>query len=91
MPFKIFVLSAGVFGFPYRRFFTTLMIARGIRYTFWAVVGTIYGDEALDVLKRFDGWFQAHLGLVFGVTAAVSLLVAAILHRWHKTHPQPPA
>jgi membrane protein YqaA with SNARE-associated domain len=90
MPFKIFVLSAGVFGFPYERFFTTLMIARGIRYTFWAIVGTIYGDEALDVLKRFDGWFQAHLGLVFGATAAVSLLTAALLHRWHKSHPQTP-
>ena len=87
MPFKIFVLSAGVFGFPYRRFFTTLMIARGLRYTFWAILGTIYGDEALALLKRIDGWFQAHAGLVFGTAAAVSLLAALALHRWHKTHP----
>jgi membrane protein YqaA with SNARE-associated domain len=87
MPFKIFVLSAGVFGFPYRRFFTTLMIARGLRYTFWAVMGTIYGDEALAVLKRIDGWFQANAGLVLGGLAAVSLVAALVLHRWHKTHP----
>jgi membrane protein YqaA with SNARE-associated domain len=88
MPFKIFVLSAGVFGFPYRRFFTTLMIARGLRYTFWAILGTVYGDEALALLKRIDGWFHAHAGLVLGGVAAVCLLAALALHRWHKKHPQ---
>src|SRR5262245_54532481 len=33
MPFKIFVLSAGVFGFPWRPFALTLAHARGLRDT----------------------------------------------------------
>jgi membrane protein YqaA with SNARE-associated domain len=90
MPFKIFVLSAGVFGFRYRRFFTTLMVARGLRYAVWGVVGAIYGDEALLVLQRFDRWSEAHTALVFGSMAGLGILVAVALHRWHKSHPQPP-
>ena len=86
MPFKVFVLSAGVFGFPYRRFFTTLVLARGLRYTFWGVLGIVYGDEALEVLQRFDGWFQAHAALILGSLAAVTLLVAYVLYRWRRAH-----
>src|SRR5262249_26137643 len=50
MPFKIFVLSAGVFGVPWRRFALTLILARGLRYVFWGLLGIFYGDEALDML-----------------------------------------
>src|SRR5262249_7824208 len=39
MPFKVFVLSSGVFGFPFRRLVITLLIARGLRYVFWAAMG----------------------------------------------------
>jgi membrane protein YqaA with SNARE-associated domain len=90
MPFKIFVLSAGVFGFRYRRFFTTLMVARGLRYSVWGIVGTVYGDEALSVLQQFDGWFQTHAVLILAATAGLSLLLALLLHRWHKAHPHTP-
>jgi membrane protein YqaA with SNARE-associated domain len=74
MPFKIFVLSAGVFGFPWRRFALTLFVARGLRYTAWAVAGAVYGDEALEVLRRTDAWFSRNVALV----AAVSVALAAI-------------
>src|SRR4030095_14766586 len=57
MPFKIFVVAAGVFGFSFRRFAITLVVARGLRYTFWAGMGLLYGDEALAVLKAADVWF----------------------------------
>jgi len=43
MPFKIFVLSAGVFGVPWRRFAGTLILARGLRYVFWGLLGIVYG------------------------------------------------
>ena len=29
----------------------TLVIARGMRYTFWAVLGAVYGDEALELAE----------------------------------------
>ena len=73
MPFKIFVLSAGVFGFRWRRFATTLFIARGLRYTVWAIGGAVYGDEALAALRRTDVWFSQNLAAVLAVTVAVAL------------------
>jgi membrane protein YqaA with SNARE-associated domain len=71
MPFKIFVLSAGVFGFPWRRMAVTLFVARGLRYTAWAIGGVVYGDEALALLQRSDAWFARNLPYVLGATAAL--------------------
>jgi membrane protein YqaA with SNARE-associated domain len=72
MPFKIFVLSAGVFGVPWRRFAGTLILARGLRYVFWGLLGIIYGDEALKLLRAVDRWFDDHgLAVLAAVAAAV--------------------
>jgi hypothetical protein len=65
------VLSAGVFGFPWRRLAVTLFVARGLRYTAWAIGGVVYGDEALALLQRSDAWFARNLPYVLGVTAAL--------------------
>jgi membrane protein YqaA with SNARE-associated domain len=78
MPFKIFVLSAGVFGFPWRRLAVTLLVARGLRYTIWALAGVVYGDEALEVLRRTDSWFSQHVALVVGVTAGLGVVGLAL-------------
>lgn len=78
-PFKIFVLSAGVFGIPYRRLALTLIVARGIRYTFWGTLGIVYGDEALAMLRHVDRWFAAYrTPLILTLVAAVALPVAAV-------------
>jgi membrane protein YqaA with SNARE-associated domain len=71
MPFKIFVLSSGVFGFPARRFVITLLLARGVRYGVWAALGVAYGDEALSMLKAVDAWFAERLWLVGVLTAGL--------------------
>ena len=73
MPFKVFVLSSGVFGVPYRRFAMTLIVARGLRSAFWAVMGVTYGDEALALLKRFDAWFAANALVILAVLALAAL------------------
>jgi membrane protein YqaA with SNARE-associated domain len=79
MPFKIFVLSAGVFDFPWRRFAITLFVARGLRYTAWAIGGVLYGDEALAALQRSDAWFARNLPMVL---AAAAVVVAAGVAVW---------
>lgn len=79
MPFKIFVLSAGVFGFPYRRFALTLLWARGLRYLVWGGMGAVYGQEALRMLKAVDAWFGARLPQVFAVLAILALVVGVVL------------
>jgi membrane protein YqaA with SNARE-associated domain len=76
MPFKIFVLSSGVFGLPYRRFAATLIVARGLRYVFWGVMGAAYGDEALALLQRFDRWFDDRAVVI--LSAAIAVVVVGI-------------
>lgn len=64
MPFKVFVLSSGVFGMSWRRFMATLVLARGARYTFWGVMGALYGRKALAMLQSFDAWFAGRVELL---------------------------
>lgn len=84
VPFKIFVLSAGVFGLPLRRFVITIAIARSIRYGFWGFMGAVYGDAGLDLLKKFDRWFldRAEWFVAGAVVILVILLVWAVRRRW---------
>ena len=76
MPFKVFVLSSGVFGIPYRRLVVTLLVARGLRYTFWAVMGVLYGEQAIAYLREFDAWFRDQAP--FLAVAALATLLAAL-------------
>jgi membrane protein YqaA with SNARE-associated domain len=48
-PFKIFVLSAGIFRVPFPRFFMSVLIGRSIRYFMWGILAVLYGEAA----KRF--------------------------------------
>jgi len=78
MPFKIFVVAAGVFEFSPRKMAITLAISRGLRFTFWAAMGALFGDAALRGLERFDGWFASHwvdVVLVLGLAVVGALLV----------------
>jgi membrane protein YqaA with SNARE-associated domain len=79
MPFKVFVLSAGVFGMSWRRFMVTLLVARGARYTFWGVMGALYGREALAMLQRFDAWFA---GRASWILLAVAVAVVGFAGVW---------
>ncbi len=45
MPFKIFVLSAGVFRLSLAEFLAAVMIGRTIRYSMWGVLAVLYGNS----------------------------------------------
>jgi membrane protein YqaA with SNARE-associated domain len=79
MPFKIFVLAAGVFELSLRKFVLTLVIARGLRYTLWAVIGIVYREEALRLLKTVDAWSARNFRFLL---AAVLLAGALLALRW---------
>jgi membrane protein YqaA with SNARE-associated domain len=79
MPFKIFVVAAGVFGFPWTRFLITLVLARGARYAAWAVVGAAYGERAIGVLRSFDAWAAARQPLLWSIVAGIVLATLAYL------------
>jgi membrane protein YqaA with SNARE-associated domain len=74
MPFKVFVLASGVFGFPYLRFALTLLLARGARYAFWGALAVVYGDEARQLLLTIDGWCAERFPLLLGLLAGLLLV-----------------
>ena len=77
-----------MFGFSVRRYAITLLIARGLRYAFWAAMGAFYGDEALDWLERFDAWF-AERGpmLLMGILAVVVAALVVYAARQGRARP----
>jgi membrane protein YqaA with SNARE-associated domain len=83
MPFKIFVLAAGVFEFKLAHFVATLVLARGLRYGLWAIIGIVYRERALDFLRQVDGWGAQRLPLVLGALG-LALLLGALLVIWRR-------
>ena len=52
LPFKIFVLSAGVFGMSPSGFLTAVAIGRSIRYSLWGILAVLYGESVKEFLQR---------------------------------------
>jgi len=52
MPFKAFVLAAGVFQMPMRFFVVALLIGRGVRYFGEGFLAVRYGQDATRYLMQ---------------------------------------
>ncbi len=92
MPFKVFVFAAGAFGMSWRRFALTTFVARGLRYGFWALLGSAWGPGALDALRRVDAWFGRHgngLLLALGLASIVAALAVYLRRRLVRPTTQP--
>jgi membrane protein YqaA with SNARE-associated domain len=83
MPFKIFVLAAGVFEVSFRRFLLTVTFARGLRYVFWASLGALYGDAALQILRSVDAWSARRLPWILGA-AGLLVLGIGLVYAWRR-------
>ncbi|MGH9340158.1 MAG: YqaA family protein [Acidobacteriota bacterium] len=51
-PFKIFVLSAGVFEVPFSRFLLAVSVGRSIRYFMWGVLAVLYGEAVREFMVQ---------------------------------------
>jgi membrane protein YqaA with SNARE-associated domain len=51
VPFKVFVLMAGVAAVPPGRFLAAVALARGARYTLLGLLAVWYGDAALELVR----------------------------------------
>jgi membrane protein YqaA with SNARE-associated domain len=52
-PFKLFVVSAGVFRLPLLRFTIAIAAGRAFRYLFLAYLAVHYGEHARELLARY--------------------------------------
>ena len=81
-PFKIFVLSAGVFRLSLPRFLTAVAIGRLVRYSMWGILAVLYGNS----VKVFMQENLATIGIIlFGLFVLSCVLVAAfVIYRGRK-------
>jgi membrane protein YqaA with SNARE-associated domain len=86
MPFKGFVLAAGIFAMPRVRFAATILIGRGLRYLILAALGVAYGDDAIGWVENFDIWAKEHPAIVIAMLALMSLGFVW----WWRSHPHKP-
>ena len=68
MPFKLFVLVAGVAGVERRRLLAAVAIGRGFRYGAEAYLATLYGEQALRFIQ--ENAFRWAVPAVLAVVAA---------------------
>lgn len=70
-PFKVFVVSAGVFRFSLVRFMLAIIVGRGFRFLLEGFVAVRYGAQAKEIIARYYPWIG--LGLVVAIVIFVLL------------------
>jgi membrane protein DedA with SNARE-associated domain len=70
-PFKIFVLSAGVFRLKVPEFLIAVVIGRTLRYAMWGILAVLYGNA----VKQF---MQENLNLTGIILLIILLIIVAV-------------
>jgi membrane protein YqaA with SNARE-associated domain len=78
-PFKLFVVTAGVFRFSLVRFMIAIVIGRAFRFLLEGYLAIRFGDQAKEILARYYPWIG--LGLAF----AVLIWVSSMSFRKHRS------
>ncbi len=78
MPFKIFVLSAGVFRMSLAPFLGAVLLGRTVRYATWGILAVLYGEP----IKVF---VENNLGLIGRALFGLFLLAAAAVAAYYLT------
>lgn len=76
-PFKLFVISAGVFRFSVTRFLIAIIVGRAFRFLLEGYFAIRYGAQAKVILARYYPWIG--LGLAVGIV--LGLLIRRYLRR----------
>jgi membrane protein YqaA with SNARE-associated domain len=75
-PFKLFVVTAGVFRFSLVRFMIAIVAGRAFRFLLEGYFAVRYGAEAKAILAKYYPWI--------GLGLAVAILLFVIIKRWLK-------
>jgi membrane protein DedA with SNARE-associated domain len=72
-PFKVFVLSAGVFRLKIPEFLIAVIIGRTLRYAAWGILAVLYGNAVKQYMQKNMNLTGIILIICFLIVAAVSL------------------
>jgi membrane protein YqaA with SNARE-associated domain len=83
MPFKIFVLLAGIADVPPATFVGALVLGRGFRYFGEALLALLYGQQAIEFIR--------HNLVQVSIWLAVVLVAGSVAFFWWRRRSAPPA
>ena len=75
-PFKLFVITAGVFRFSLLRFMIAVIVGRAFRFLLEGYFAVRYGAQAKEILAKYYPWIGLALVLV--------ILLFVLIKRWAK-------
>ncbi|PWT81950.1 MAG: hypothetical protein C5B44_02930 [Acidobacteria bacterium] len=75
-PFKLFVITAGVFRFSLLRFMLAVTAGRAFRFVLEGFLAVRYGSEAKAILAKYYPWI--------GLALAGAILIFVLLRSWIK-------
>jgi len=81
-PFKLFVVTAGVFRFSLLRFMLAIIAGRAFRFLLEGYFAVRYGPQAKEILAKY----YPFIGL--GLVAAILLFVVVKQRRLIRLHPR---
>ena len=76
-PFKLFVITAGVFRFSLTRFIVAIVVGRGFRFLLEGYFAVRYGAQAKVFLAKYYPW----IGLGLAVTIIAGFLIRSLWKR----------
>lgn len=76
-PFKLFVVSAGVFRFSVTRFLIAIVVGRGFRFLLEGYFAVRYGAQAKAILAKHYPW----IGLALALLIILVFVIRAVLKR----------
>ena len=76
-PFKLFVVTAGVFRFSLVRFMIAIIAGRAFRFLLEGYLAVRYGAEAKAILAQYYPW----IGLGLALVILISVLSSASLRK----------
>jgi len=80
-PFKLFVITAGVFRFSVTRFIIAIVAGRAFRFLLEGYFAVRYGAQAKAVLAKYYPWI--------GLGVAVVIIIGFVIRSLLKRKPQP--
>ena len=78
-PFKLFVVTAGVFNFSLVRFMIAIVCGRAFRFLLEGYLAVRYGDQAKAIIAQYYPW----IGL--GLAVVILLYVSSMSLRRHRS------